>query len=807
MERTYRNLNDDWRFYFNKLPDDFVFRKEYDDRWWSCVQIPHTLKIEPYDVQLPTQGQCWYRKHLYLEKELEDKKLFLEFEGAMQECDVWMNGEKLYTHYGGYLPFTVDITEKAIFGQENVIALYLQNLDNPDIPPGKSSHKLDFQYWGGLYRNVRLCICDKLHITDAVYKNKTADGGIFVRCEQVNESSALVQVSVNLDNEYEEKKDILLEIMLCDKKEICQASEKRKICIQAGNNHTEKIQLTVENPNLWELENPYLYELRVIVSEDQVLDEMHVPIGIRWLEITKEGIFLNGHRVKITGANRHQQYPHLGIAISDEAHYREIKLLKEGGFNFLRLCHYPHAPAVYRACDELGILVMNCTPGWQWCKENGPFRSRAYQNIRDMVRRDRNHPCVILWEVSLNETGATEKDMWNDRWSGADDDFMHMCHMIAHEEYPGSQMITSGDSHGRVHLEAVNYDVFYCGITAGRAGETNEMLPCTEKPLFCREYADFSFGFHFSTSRRDRGHGEYAMLHAAWNAACSYNQLQGEKGVVGNAIWVGVDYTRPYFVPAPILKSGVLDIFRIPKFSYHFFASQRDDKPMLYIANYWAQGNKKKNIVVFSNCEEVVLYVNGREAARQKPQKGENSPYNMPRKYEAAGYWQGKERNMLDSSLAITKEYNNDVEKLCFDGSNTMNLSHPPFTFIDIPYEEGELCAVGYIDGKKVVSQIRKSAPKAIKIHMETADFGIPLKADGVDFVFVYACIQDEDGVLCAEDDRELTFTVEGGNLIGRNPVKAEAGIAPIMVRKLAGQERVTVRAYAQNLVTGECVI
>lgn len=816
MNREYRSLNTEWKFYFNKMPDDAVYRKDYDDAWWESVNVPHTLRIEPYDVLFPVQGQCWYRKHLFIEEKLQGKKLFLEFEGAMQECDIWLNGEKLQSHYGGYLPFTVDITDKAIYGQENVIAVFLQNLDNPDIPPGKSSNKLDFQYWGGLYRNVRLCICDKLHITDAVYKNKRADGGVFFRCEELNENGAKLFVSVNVDNESDLDRTYTVQVTLRDKEGKTTVTDRQKAFLAANSNGTTRFMLHVSAPHLWSDKDPYLYQLEATVFDEQSQDTLVQPVGIRWLEIKAGGLYLNNEKVELTGANRHQQYPHLGIAVSDQAHYREVKLLKEGGFNFLRLCHYPQAPAVYRACDELGMLVLDCTPGWQWCKETGPFKTRVYQNIRDMIRRDRNHPCVVLWEVSLNETAATEAHMWNDRWSGADDDFMHYCHLIAHEEYPGSQMYTSGDSNGRVNLENVDFDVFYFGLTGGKidgsAEAQNEINALqgklqVRKPLLCREYGDFSYGFHFSTTRRDRGDGEHAMLHSAWNFAFTHNKLLRETDSIGDAIWVAVDYTRPYFVPFPIEKSGVLDIFRIPKFSYYFFASQRDDKPVLYIANYWQKGSDMKNIVVFSNCEEVALLVNGKEVGRQQPQWGGETGYNMPKKYQAAGYWNGNLRNMLDDSLEITKNYNHDVEAKCFDGSNTNCLNHPPLRFEQVPYEEGTLEAVGYIGGKEVVRQTRKSEPKAAKLSLVAADQGIPLEADGVDFVFVYACVQDETGALCVADERKVRFSIDGGELIGRNPVNAQAGIAPVIVRKNKGATQLKITADAQNIVTGVLTI
>lgn len=648
-----------------------------------------------------------------------------------------------------------------------------------------------------------MCVCDKLHITDPIFKNKRADGGIFARYENVSADGADVIVTVNVDNEYTENRSFVLSVSLNDKSgNICAETEK-EIMVDGGCSHTESFVLHVKNPQLWSPENPYLYTLTAQLISNAIIDSKSETIGIRHLEFKHDGFYLNGVKTCITGANRHHQYPHIGIAVSDNAHYREMKLLKDGGFNFLRLCHYPQSPAVYKACDELGIMVADCTPGWQWCKADGPFKGRVYQNIRDMIRRDRNHPCVIMWEVSLNETGASEEFMWNDRWSGADDDFMHMCHLTAHEEYPGNQLYTSGDSIGRDNPAKVDFDIPYpLGVKQWYEMDVHP----SDKPFFRREYGDFEFGFNFSTTRQERKFGEHAMLNSAWNFVYSHNLSLSKSWMVGSAIWVGIDYTRPYFIPEPICAAGALDIFRIPKFSYYYFASQQEKTPVLYIANYWSDYGSLRKVVVFSNCDEVELLVNGHSVARQKPDSGKITSYKLPDKFFNAGYWHGnKTDNIKNNTLDFTREYKEAIEKYCFDGDNCSHCSHPPFSFSDIPYEEGSLTAIGYKNGKEIMRQTRISNPIPYKIVLETADMNIPLKNDGVDFIFAYAHINNKNGFRCFEAENEIHFKIEGGEIIGRDTLKAEAGTAPVMIRKNA--DKLTLAVSSEGLVGDKCIL
>ncbi|MDR0405606.1 MAG: hypothetical protein LBH54_02295, partial [Clostridiales bacterium] len=310
-----------------------------------------------------------------------------------------------------------------------------------------------------------------------------------------------------------------------------------------------------------------------------------MSIGIRAAAVDrKKGFVLNGEPIWIQGANRHQQFPYIGNAASDNAQFRDALKLKEAGFNFVRLAHYPQSPAFLDACDRVGLLVVEPVPGWQFCNE-GQFKEVALQNIRDMIRRDRNHPCVAFWEVSLNETGDTAETNWLN-WRGATDEFFRECHLTAKAEHPGC--LTSGDTLGRKNPQYVGFDIPH-PICDG-FDITKEFMP--DKLFFTREYGDFDFGGNYSTTRQVRGNGEKAMRLSAWNFQHSLNKIRASGDSMGAAIWVGVDYNRGYYPCVPLCTSGVFDTFRLPKYSREFFASQislQKGNPVIFIASYWSE--------------------------------------------------------------------------------------------------------------------------------------------------------------------------------------------------------------------------
>ncbi|MDZ7290583.1 MAG: DUF4982 domain-containing protein [candidate division KSB1 bacterium] len=755
------DFNEDWKFKRCDPSENSLetFKEiDYDDTAWETVTLPHTPRIEPLVVNDQWQGICWYRKKFAIEEIHRGKKIFIEFEAAMQIAEVWVNGKHKTTHYGGYLPFTIDLTDDIHFDKPNLIAVRLDNRDNPEVPPGKPLKELDFCMYGGLYRNIKLHLTDKLHITDAVQANRVAGGGIFVRYPLVKNDLAQVWVQTHVVNENNEPRKFKVISRLFDdkKKLIAEKTSEEATLASLEDRHIVQI-LEVSRPKLWHPNSPHLYALySLVLYNDKVVDKVATRIGIRHISFSaKNGFMINGERFYLRGTNRHQEYPYLGYALPDNAHYRDALKIKQAGFDFVRLSHYPHAKAFMEACDELGILVMDAIPGWQFFG-NEIFQQRSLQDCRDMIRRDRNHPSVILWEVSLNESDMTKE-------------FMEKAHRIAHEEYPGDQCYTCG-------WQDYAYDVFIPARQHAKAPEYWKTYD-NNKPLFIAEYGDWEYyaqnaGFNQAefknlapeerTSRQLRGHGEKRLLQQALNYQEAFNDNLASPAV-GCANWLIFDYNRGY--ADDLEASGIIDIFRIPKFAYYFFKSQRppdtslkipgESSPFVYIANYW-KGNSDGQVKIFSNCQTVTLFLNGKEIATRLP----------------------------DRDL-----YSN-------------NLKYPPFSFNVNGFHAGELEAIGFVKGKRVASHKVKTPLEPYRLHLTVADDGVRPKAGKKDVLFVYAAVLDENGTLVPTATNTVRFELRGhGRLIGQNPIDAEAGIASILVETQGEKGVVEINAASTGLL------
>ncbi len=428
-------LDSDWKFLRRDV--DGGAAPGLDDSAWQSATLPHTARVESLvtgPVGSPTgqwQGICWYRRRLVVDPS-PDARFFLRFEGAMNVAEVWLDGTRIGEHQGGYLPFVLDITDRVREGRDHLLAVRLDNRDNPVTGP-KPLEQLDFNMYHGLYRPVYLVRKDRLHLTDPVQANVPAGGGIFVTYPRVSAAAATVRVRAHVRNDHAEARECRVRAVLRGPDGgVAAESVSAGRSIGPGTAAEFGQELEVSSPRLWSPSHPALYTLSAeVISGGKVVDAESLRVGIRQISIAKDGVRINGERMFLRGANRHQEYPYIGYALSDAAQYRDARKIKEAGFDYVRLSHYPHAPAFMDACDELGLVVMDCIPGWQYFNPDPAFAALQYQNCRDLVRRDRNHPCVILWEVSLNESGMTPE-------------FVARTHAIAHEEYPGDQCYTAG---------------------------------------------------------------------------------------------------------------------------------------------------------------------------------------------------------------------------------------------------------------------------------------------------------------------------------------------------------------------------
>ena len=751
QSRTKVNFGFDWEFK----------REEKNISNWEKITIPHTAKIEPLVVNNQFQGTSWYQKKFKVPNS-KDKKVSLYFEGVMQEADVWINDQKVANHKGGYLPFSVDITPFLNSQKENVIKVKVNNEDNPEILPGKPLKGLDFNYYGGIYRNVYLVTTNKLYVTNANQANKVAGGGVFVNFNSISKTSASGTIQVDLKNEFAVSKKFILNFTLKDKQGNKTVFKSGQLSLNPNEGRAFVQNISLPNPKLWSISSPNLYNLEIQVHvNNKLIDIYSERIGVRKSEIKEDGYYLNDEKLYIAGTNEHQEYPYLGYAISDEAQYRDAVKIKNAGFDLVRMSHYPHAEAFLNACDELGLLVMNSLTGWQFFG-NETFQKNAIQDIRDMARRDRNHPSIIFWEASLNETEMSEK-------------FMKQATKALKEELPFEHYYSAS------WLDNANYDLFIPARQHAKAPDYWTKYKNGNRKIFIAEYGDWEYyaqnaGFNqtaFSnlkeferSSRQLRGDGEKRLLQQAYNYQESANSNKKGEQTIGDANWLMFDYNRGY--SDDLESSGISDIFRIPKFAYYFYQSQRsanvilDSKlasgPMVHIANYWTSTSPLE-VTVYSNCDEVALYLNDVLVSKQKPTVNQNSD----------------------------------------------ELNHPPFIFQIDKFMTGTLRAEGFIKEQKVVSNIVKTPEKATRVELSYDVSSKVINPNNPDMVFVYAKITDANGTIIPDANNEVTFTLSEGNgeFIGENPVKAEAGIATVILKTSNLKIPIKITASSKQLQSG----
>ena len=720
---------------------------------WEKVSLPHTPVIEPKVMIGQWQGICWYKKDFQIPTSAKNQKLIFRFEGAMNASEFWINGQKVAEHLGGYLPVVFDFTAFAKVGENNTIIVRLDNNDNPTTGP-KPMKTLDFNMYGGLHRDAFLIVKNPLHITDPILTNLPASGGVFVTYPKVEKEVATVQVQVHVQNDNKTSKSFSLINELWKDGKLVASILSKKTTLEANGNTEVVEKINVESPDLWSPKSPSLYTLKTkIVSNGQEIDREENRIGIRKINFIENEFYINGEKTFLRGVNRHQDYPYVGYATSNEANYRDAVKIKEAGFDYIRLSHYPHSPSFMDACDELGLVVLDAILGWQYYSRDSLFQEQIFRTAHDLIRRDRNHPCVIAWEVSLNE-------------SWMDNSFIDELHRIAHEEYPGDQCFSAG-------WQEYGYDIY---LQARQHRLKHYKTP--KKPYNVTEYGDWEYyaqnaGFNQDlwdglkegdrTSRQLLTDGEARMLQQATNIQEAHND-NFNTPAFADGYWVMWDYNRGY--SNDLEASGIGSIDRLPKFSYYFYQSQRNANevsglyqsgPMVHIASYW-QKDSPLNVRVFSNAEQVELFLNGRSLGVQTP-----------------------DSNRISN-----------------------NLAHPPFTFNIDKFEAGELIAKAFINNIEVASHTVKTPLKPKTIKLEIDESGKSPKSGVNDVVFVYASIKDENGTTVPINNIEVKFEIEGdAKIVNPDLIFTEAGIAAVLVKIGSNKNEIIITAQSDNLIEG----
>ena len=780
--REVYSMNPAWRFHKGAM--EGAETKEFNDKDWTVVSLPDGIEYLPTEASgcINYQGKVWYRKHFTPDAALKGKKLFLHFEAIMGKSKVFVNGKLLTEHFGGYLPVIVDVTDVLDWNGDNVIAVWADNSDDPSYPPGKAQDVLDYTYFGGIYRDCWLIAHNNVFITDPNYENEVAGGGLFVAFGKVSDALAEVQLKIHVRNATKNPFSGQVEYMLLqpDGTEVARLSD--KIQVKAGRATTVSDRMPVKQPMLWTPSTPTLYNLlvRVLDKEGNVIDGYRRRIGIRSIEFKgKDGFYLNGrpYGKPLIGANRHQDFAIVGNAVANSIHWRDAKKLKDVGMEIIRNAHCPQDPAFMDACDELGLFVIVNTPGWQFWNDAPEFAQRVYSDIRNVVRRDRNHPSVWLWEPILNET-----------WYPAD--FAKNTRDIVDAEYPYPYCYSGSDSEARGHE---NFPVYFAH-PANMQDASKEIDPT--KTYFTREWGDNvdDWSSHNSPSRVARNWGEQPMRVQAQHYACpyypvtSYDVLYKQSPQhVGGCLWHSFDHQRGYH-PDPFY-GGLMDVFRQPKYSYYMFMAQRpavkNDRnagsgPMVYIAHEMTPFSGK-DVTVYSNCDEVRLTFNkGGKTYTYKKDKnrpGMPSPViTFPDVYDF----------MVDKAFSRTQKQ-----------------------------DDVYLLAEGLIDGKVVATHKVVPARRPEKILLWMDNEGTDLKADGSDFVTVVAAVADKNGNIKRLNNYNIRFSIEGeGRLLGgpgvlANPVPVKWGTAPVLVQSTLkpGKIRITASVLfegSQMPISGE---
>lgn len=748
-------FNDNWQFKLLEKPDTLSdmsvnVNNGFDDG--SEVALPHNARTEPMVVNDQWQGVCYYQKRFPLNKNAEGRQ-FIKFDAAMNEADVWLNGQHVAHHLGGYLPFVIDITD--MVQDENLMIVRLDNRDNPTTGP-KPLKELDYCTYGGLYRNVWLIEKNNVYISDPLEFNQIGGGGIEVRCNNVSAQKADVNLRANIVNAGSEPQLVSVTFSLRDSADKVVASTSTEYNLESGKNHNFESAVELTTPMLWSTDAPHMYTVQTEVScNGKQLDSQRTDFGVRDIKIVDKKLYLNGEELFLRGINRHQEYPYVGYALSDAAQWRDAYKIKKAGFDYVRLSHYPQSEAFLDACDRLGLLVLDAISGWQFYGDRA-FEQHAIQSAKDMIRRDRNHPSVLAWEVSLNETHMTKP-------------FMQEITQAAKAETP--HIYTAGwilDPSYDIYIESRQYRIIYPEIDRASA------------PLIVSEYGDWEYlalneGLNqdaFSdllprerSSRPPRAAGSKALIQQALNIQESHNDNLKNTNALGDGYWVMFDYNRGY--ANDLEYSGIMDIFRLPKLSYYFYQSQRDHAPdntfapwvMKIAAIVEPQQEKTARLKVFSNCQQVELFVNGQSMGRQSSDTNE-------------------------ISTAINR---------------------PPFTFAFDSTSVESLSAIGYnSQGDAVIEDKTEMAGPPIQVRVYADVYDVPAQRGVGDVVFVYARIEDDKGELVYNYQGTVDFRIDGdAELVNDSAVQIEGGVATGVIKIGKSKDKIDIICTTQGLKEG----
>ena len=768
QERIIEDFNFDWSF---KLGDDQQFAtKDFDDSSWRELHLPHDWSIEgefskdnpstPGGGALPG-GIGWYRKHFRSPK-LDGRHITIEFDGIFMNSTVFVNGHKVGFRPYGYSSMSYDITPYLNpQGEENIIAVRCDNSEQPNSR----------WYAGcGIYRNVRLVN------TANVFVDYT---GTYITTPEISKERGTIKAQVSISNLRNDASKVTLENKILDAKGRCVAKNSVTKAINAGASADMEMTIEVNNPILWDVDNPYLYNVVSYVMVDgKVVDDYITPFGFRYFEFKADtGFWLNGRNLKLKGVCMHHDLGALGTAVHRRGLERQLDILQSFGVNAIRTSHNPPTPELLDMCDERGILVMDeAFDMWRRAKTRYDyaryFDEWHQKDLIDFIKRDRNHPSIVMWsvgneileqwnsndDVKLDDLPAEQRNLLinfiSENATGNKDDVekntnvLLTRHMVATlKKYDNTRPVTAGCNEtrptnnlirsGALDIIGFNYHVqdynsvkewypnmpFIGSETASSLNSRGFYIhPSTKINVVPERWDAPHQTDHHQCSAYDNSRAPWATLHEeAWVA------VRDRDFCAGTFIWTGFDYLgepTPYSWPSRSSYFGIVDLCGFPKDCYYMYRSEWTNNPTLHLFPHWNWnvGDKIDMWVYYNTADEVELFLNGKSL--------------------------GKRTKTSDRLHAIWE---------------------------NVEFEAGEITAIGYKNGKEILRHSRKTAGKAEKIVL-TADRKV-LKADGYDLAYVTVECADAKGNLVPTAMNQLYFEVDGvGELVGVDNGNAAGG-------------------------------
>ncbi|WP_246146963.1 glycoside hydrolase family 2 TIM barrel-domain containing protein [Seonamhaeicola marinus] len=577
-DRTKISINQGWKFHLGD-PNAKNYSVDLDDSKWETINVPHTLKLtsltldglQDEKTQLVFHREVgWYRKNLKVEN--SNKKVFLEFEGAHQITDLWVNGKHVGQHaVGGYTPFHFDITNYVNKGSDNQITLLVDNRRNEMVPPDPGP--FDYVKFSGLYRDVYLVETNPIHVT---FNWETLNSGVNITTPTIDvvNKNAVISVKTAVKNETSASTTCKLLTRVIDKDGLVVLRLSEEANIWPGQEYQfNQIGSLEDNVHFWGVDSPYLYRVNsVVIVNGKEVDFVENRIGLRKFELDPiRGFVLNGKPIELLGANRHQQYPYLGDALPNALHYKDMVQFKEYGWNIMRTAHYPQDDALIDACDELGILVYEEAPTWISISDEGLWWDNLETSARTMVRNHRNHPSIVMWGAGVNHRG-----------------YVPRVHNTIKQEDP-------------IRLTASQGARWTGWQTSGLTDINANML-----------YGPFLW---------DRSEPIFAM--EGERGAHAVAPFKNDPLMVGLISWTAHAYYtfHPRHPKAnnkiDRTRSGMMTIFRDPRPYLEWYKSELLEEPFINIKEEWVPDTKE--LTVYSNASEVELSLNGQLIEKIKP--------------------------------------------------------------------------------------------------------------------------------------------------------------------------------------------